>query len=94
MLKDVTVAVDVADETSGAAGFTLLSVTSSEPDLPPAGDIIGWEVGTADTAGQLRAERGGRGKGRVYSISYEGRDAAGNTAGCTATVSVPLKSKG
>jgi len=93
-LKNVTVAVGVADETSGGDGFTLLSVTSNEADLAPMGDIVGWETGTADTTGQLRAERGGRGKGRVYTLAYQGRDAAGNTAGCTTTVTVPLKSKG
>ena len=93
-LKTITVAVGVADETSGGDGFTLLSVTSNEADLAPMGDIVGWETGTADTTGQLRAERGGRGKGRVYTLAYQGRDAAGNTAGCTTTVTVPLKSKG
>jgi len=93
MLHDVSVAVQVTDAASGAAGFTLRSVTSNEPDAPVPGDIEGWEVGTADTAGRLRAERRGRGKGRVYTIAYEARDAAGNTAACAAQVTVPIRVK-
>ena len=91
MLKDVTVAVGVTDATSGGAGFTLVSVTSSDPDTPVPGDIQGWDVGTADTAGRLRAELGPRGRTRVYTITYEGRDAAGNTTGCAAQVTVPRR---
>jgi cytochrome c len=88
MLKDVTVDVQMTDATSGPGGFTLLSVTSSDPDQPVPGDIQGWDVGTADIAGQLRAELGARGRARVYTIRYEARDAAGNTADCEAKVTV------
>ena len=76
------------------SGFTLKSVTSSEPDNglgdgDTAGDIQGWTIGSADVSGQLRAERGGKGAGRTYTLTYEGRTAAGATASCTATVVVP-----
>ena len=87
MLKDVTVDVRVTDGTSGPAGFTLEAVTSSEPDAPLTGDIQGWQTGTPDTAGKLRAERNGR-KDRVYTLRYRGRDAAGNTTGCVEEVRV------
>ena len=77
-------------------GFTLTSVTSNEPDDAPGGgdgsttgDIQGFDLGTADTAGLLRAERAGSGSGRVYTLTYVGRDEAGNERTCTATVSVP-----
>jgi hypothetical protein len=93
MLKDITMAVQVSDATSGSAGFTLQSVTSSEPDSPVPGDIQDWEIGTADTLGRLRAERSGRGKSRTYTITYQAHDAAGNSAGCAAQVTVPLRSK-
>jgi hypothetical protein len=79
---------------SGPDGLTLLSVTSSQPDsgLGPddvAGDIQDWSTGTnpADTGGQLRAER--YGSARTYTLTYQGKDLAGNTKNCLATVTVP-----
>ena len=70
-------------------------VASNEPDnglgdgdVP--GDIQGFVVGTPDTSGQLRAERAGGGGGRVYTLTYQVVDVAGNTGTCSATVTVPL----
>lgn len=80
--------VDVQDAMSGPAGFKLVSVTSNESDTP-AGDIVGWTNGTADTSGQLVAERDGNGAGRIYTLVYLGADQAGNTASCSTTVTVP-----
>ena len=89
----VTTTVTVTDEAggSGAAGFRLVSVTSSQPDSGLAtddvpNDIQGWATGTADTSGLLRIER--YGADRVYTITYEGSDNAGNTATCKTTVTV------
>jgi hypothetical protein len=67
----------------------LRAATSSDPG--GANDLAGWALDTADVEGEMRAERSG--KRRTYSLRYEGRDAAGNTAECTATVLVP-KSRG
>jgi hypothetical protein len=83
-LVPITVTVKVSDSRSGPAGFTLTSVTGG-----PAADIQGFDVGTADAAGQLRAEDGGARAGRVYTLTYTGRDAAGNQRTCTTTVTVP-----
>jgi hypothetical protein len=93
-MKPVMVTVRVADGLSGPAGFTLTSVVSSEKDAglsdgDVAGDIQEFVVGTPDTSGWLRAERWGRGAGRRYTLTYTGRDAAGNTAECAVTVLVP-----
>jgi hypothetical protein len=95
-LVPVTVKVEVQDGGSGATGFRLASVTSNEPDDAPgngdgatAGDIRDFDAGTADVAGRLRAERAGRGSGRVYTLTYVGRDAAGNERTCVTTVTVP-----
>jgi hypothetical protein len=79
---------------SGAAGFTLLTATSNEPDNglgdgDTANDIQGFSFGTSDITGMLRAERSGRGTGRVYSLSYQGADLAGNVTPCTTFVTVP-----
>ena len=93
-LVDVTVAVQVTDALSGPAGFTLKSVTSNEADDglgdgDTVGDIQGFTLGGPDTAGQLRAERAAQGTGRAYTLLYEGKDVAGNTASCSAIVTVP-----
>lgn len=89
----VQFSVGVNGGLSGAAGFTLLSATSNEPDNglgdgDTANDIQGFSVGTADIAGMLRAERSAGGTGRVYSLFYQGADLAGNTTTCTTLVRV------
>jgi hypothetical protein len=98
-LIDITASVTVTDDGSGPAGFRLVSVTSSEPDSGTGigdvpGDEANWAIGTADTTGQLRAERADTGPGRIYTLTYEGSDVAGNTARCSATVTVPHDNAG
>lgn len=93
-MVNVNASVSVTDAGSGPAGFTLVSVTSNEPDNglgdgDTANDIQGWAIGTPDTSGQVRAERSGRGSGRVYTLTYAGMDQAGNSASCSTTISVP-----
>jgi hypothetical protein len=93
-MVDVNASVSVNDATSGAAGFKLAAALSNEPDNglgdgDTANDIQGFVLGTPDTAGQVRAERSGKGSGRVYTLSYTGMDQAGNSASCSPTVSVP-----
>jgi hypothetical protein len=93
-LVAVSSAVSVEDALSGAAGFTLASVVSSEPDNglgdgDTAGDIQGFTLGTPGTNGWLRAERSGTGTGRRYTFTYVGADKAGNSAACSAIVTVP-----
>lgn len=87
-LVPVNVSVTVADSLSGSAGFSLVSITSSEPDSGQ-GDISEFTTGAASTSGQLRAERLGSGTGRIYTFTYSGADRAGNAASCTTTVIVP-----
>ncbi len=81
--KLIPVSVDVAltDATSGASGFLLTDA--------PMSDAAGFDVGTPDVAGLLRAERAGNGSDRAYRLVYAGRDVAGNTARCTASIVVP-----
>jgi hypothetical protein len=97
-LMAVSVNVSVTDDESGPAGFSLVSVTSNEADSglgdgDTADDIQGWSTGTADTEGQLRAERSGQGTGRVYTFTYEGTDLAGNSATATCSVGTPHSQK-
>jgi hypothetical protein len=87
-LAPVTTTVIVSDPLSGAAGFVLTRITMSEGN--PLTDVVGWTVGTSSTSGMLRAERLGTApEGRVYTLTYLGTDAAGNTTTCSATVTVP-----
>jgi hypothetical protein len=93
-LVPVTTSVTVSDPESGPAGFSLTSTMMNEPDQTlGAGnqpdDIQGFEVGTADIDGQLRAERSALGTGRLYLLTYTGFDIAGNSATCGVTVRVP-----
>ena len=92
-LVTVNASVTVRDEGSGPGEFKLTSATSDEPDNglgdgDTSNDIQGFVVGTADTSGKLRAERSGTGDGRVYTLTYEGADAAGNLANCAVLVTV------
>ncbi len=92
-LRDITATVVVADVCNPAPTFVLTNITSNEPDNglgdgDTVGDIQGATFGTPDTAFKLRAERSGRGNGRVYTIFYTASDGA-NTADTTDTVIVP-----
>jgi hypothetical protein len=88
-LVPVHTAVTVTDGLSSASGFTLVSVTSNDPDPEDAAkDIRDFTVGTPDTSGRLRAEGSEKKTPRVYSLLYQGRDLAGNVSACTTTVTV------
>jgi hypothetical protein len=87
-------ASDTCDPTR--VSVQLISVTSSEPDDAlgnddgaTTGDIQGADLGTPDVALQLRAERSGKGPGRVYTLTYRAVDAGGNVTPGLATVTVP-----
>ncbi|HEY2260363.1 MAG TPA: hypothetical protein VGH45_11650, partial [Solirubrobacteraceae bacterium] len=85
----VTAGVQVSDTVSGAAGFTLSSVTSSQSDSGLAtgdqpNDIQGWSTATNDLAGKLRAEA--YISTRTYTLTYQAHDTAGNTQSCAVLV--------
>jgi hypothetical protein len=84
----VQVTVSVTDPNgSGPNGYTLESITSNEGDI--ADEQQGFVIGVASTSGSLQARHAGTGSGRVYSLTYQGSDVAGNTATCTTTIRVP-----
>jgi peptide/nickel transport system substrate-binding protein len=87
-LERVRIVIAFADGLSGTDGFKLVSASSDEPG---SGDIQGFDVGTPDTSGFVRAERLPQSNGRVYTFTYEGADRAGNIATCSAQVEVPRK---
>jgi len=92
--KLVDVHATVRVDECGPYTVTLLSVTSNEPDNgtgdgDTVGDIQGADLGTADDAFQLRAERAGGGTGRVYTIVYKVVEAVGLETIATTYVKVP-----
>jgi hypothetical protein len=98
--KMVTIRAQVTtdDACDGVPTVRLLSITSSEPDNglgdgDTENDIQGAAFGTDDREFQLRAERSGKGTGRVYTIVYEAADSSGNRTTRTVLVTVP-KSRG
>jgi len=79
-----------ASDACGVVSSKIVSVTSSEPvnghrDGNASPD---WRI-TGDLTVDLRAERSGPGKGRVYTIKVEISDAAGNKVTRNVTVLVP-----
>ena len=82
----------VASDNVGVASLKITSVTSNEPDNGLGdGDTAGDWLITGDLTLNLRAERGGTGNGRTYTIT-RGRDAAGNAT--TKTVAAPCPKPG
>ena len=95
-MVEVLATVNVRDTGDPLPTVVLTSVVSDEPDDAPRGgdgkttnDIQGADLGTDDREFFLRAERAGRGDGRVYAITYTVTDGSGNSASATATVTVP-----
>jgi FlgD Ig-like domain len=92
-MADIEATVMVTDNCPNTS-WVLQSVTSDEPengtgDGDTAPDIMGADVGTADTHFQLRSERKGNGDGRDYTIVYAASDACGNMNTATVHVLVP-----
>ena len=82
--------IQVSDNLDLHSVVKLVSVTSNEPDNglgdgDTANDIVIQPDGTI----LLRAERSGKGNGRIYTITYSAQDAAGNITVKTITVLVP-----
>lgn len=86
----VTVKVSATDACDPAPVCKLVAVSSDEP-VNGQGDgntSPDWQITGASTV-DLRAERSGNGSGRIYTLTTECRDAAGNTSRGTTTVTVP-----
>ncbi len=85
-----TAAVGVSDNADPNPLVTLVTVTSNEPDNGLGdGDHPDDIVILDDHTFRLRAERSGKGIGRVYTITYQATDACGNTTTASTTVRVP-----
>ena len=88
-LVNVTVSVDASDNRY-LMGCRVTNATSNEPDAGTSpGDLAGDVAVIGPLQVVLRAERGGDGAGRLYTIAVACDDAAGNVTESTATVAVP-----
>jgi FG-GAP repeat len=91
--RTVVATVTVVDDIDTNLGFSLVSVTSNEADDGvDDGNTVNDIVVVDDHTFLLRAERSSSGTGRIYTITYSGTDACGNTGTATAIVSVPISS--
>jgi hypothetical protein len=93
-MQTITATITVTDDTDANPTVKLLSIESNEPDTGAGNgdqpnDIQGANFGTDDRQFLLRAERFGTGIGRIYTVKYEARDAAGNATVVTRQVLVP-----
>jgi hypothetical protein len=89
--KMVPIHLNFTDNCDGNVTSYIYNITSNEPDYGLGdGDIANdWQI---DSNGQnllLRAERSGKGKGRVYSFNVWGYDESYNWFDQIVTVSVP-----
>jgi len=88
---NVTATVTVSDNIDPDPSWTLVSVTSNEPDNgDDDGNTVNDIVIVDEDSFRLRAERSGAGTGRVYTITYRVTDSCGNSAIGSAAVRVPL----
>jgi uncharacterized repeat protein (TIGR03803 family) len=91
--KMVEVTVNYTATDSCGAVSRALSVASNEaPDGSGHGGTTDWVIKDSHHV-LLRAERSGKGTGRIYAISVVATDSAGNRSTKTVTVTVP-KSRG
>ncbi|HKQ98562.1 MAG TPA: choice-of-anchor D domain-containing protein [Candidatus Polarisedimenticolia bacterium] len=94
----VRISWQTADRCAAAPAVTLVSVTSSDPDVTGRGDrpgdIEGAVPGQPVTQLRLRAERVLTAPPRTYTIRYVARDAAGNATPGVAEVRVDRPSSG
>jgi hypothetical protein len=77
--------LEVADNRDQSPVVKITNVTSNEPQNPHAPD---WEITGGKTL-NLRAERLGRGKGRVYTVVVQCQDMSGNISTASVDVTVP-----
>lgn len=89
-LVALSINAEVVDAVDPAPKVRVVSVTSSEPDNGQAdGNTTNDAQITGNLAVALRAERSALGTGRIYTITVEAADGAGNTSTATTTVVVP-----
>lgn len=90
----ITATIQINDSCDDSPTIKLVSITSNEADNglgdgDTSNDIQGAEFGTDDREFLLRAERSGKGIGRIYTVTYSATDSSGNVTYATAEVTIP-----
>ncbi len=93
MIK-VTPTWTLADNCDPSPEVSLVDITCNEKIVKGNGITTGDIQIRNDGSIYLKAERAGTGLGRIYTITYQAVDAAGNTATSSATVTVPHNQAG
>jgi hypothetical protein len=88
----VTSVTDSCNTSLGIGSVVISQVTSDEleDDTGDGNTLNDIVIAGNCKSVQLRAERGGNGDGRVYTITFKVTDASGNVGTATARVTVPL----
>jgi pimeloyl-ACP methyl ester carboxylesterase len=94
-MVDIAASIDVYDTCDDFPTVRLAAIASNEPDNgsgdgDTSNDIQGASFATDDREFELRAERAGGGRGRVYTVTYAATDSSGN-AGAEASAEVVVK---
>ena len=87
----VAITVTATDNSGVAPTCAIVSVSSNEP-INGQGDgdkAPDWQI-TGPLTVNLRAERSGAGKGRIYTVTVACEDGSGNTSTAVVNVAVPL----
>lgn len=89
-MKPVTLVVSASDDRGGECFRRITGVTSNEPvnGKSDGNTSPDWEI-TGHLTLNLRAQRSGKGNGRIYTITVTCSDAAGNSTTGDVTVTVP-----
>lgn len=90
----VELTIDATDNQNDTLASRIVSVASNEPQDGTGDGDTGpdWSI-TGDTTLDLRAERSGTGDGRVYTVTVECSDEAGNRTTAEVQVRVPKSRK-
>jgi hypothetical protein len=86
----IRVHVNAVDNLDPSPVVRITQVTSNEPQHPRVPD---WEI-TGALSLNLRADRLGRGRGRIYTIVVQCEDKDGNASSASVNVTVPHEMKG
>jgi hypothetical protein len=88
-MVEITPSWEVSDNCDEWPEVTLVSITMNEDDDGKGDGHTTDDIQIGDEGIWLRAERSGRGTGRVYTITYQAADDSGNVAVDSAVVTVP-----